>query len=428
MNPAEWIDRRPPELIEEHGVVGAQLAVLHNGEIADAAAGVLNNVSKEPVTTGSLFQIASITKVWTATLVQELVNEGLLDLDRLVRDVLPDFRLADERAAQAITPRQLLCHSAGFEGDLFFDTGTDDDALARFVARLTEADQITPPGLLWSYCNSGFSVLGRIVEVLRGKPFNTVLRERLADPFGLTVATTHGEGAELGVAAGHLAEDDVMKPVSDCGPESDWPAGSALAMSARDLLRFVRRHLETPAFEVMRAPQISLPDMGAWGLGWELIEYEGGSVIGHNGGNTGLASNLRIAPESGVAFALLTNGGNAQAVFEDVVENLFSKLAGVRRPDRPEPPAVAEPVDVERVAGTYRSAEYDVHVTPGDNGRVLVRFDERTGEMGTARECVALREDALIAVEKPHSVLVLIGRDERDRVRWLHFGRTAKRI
>ena len=206
MNPAEWIDRRLPELIEEHGVVGAQLAVLHNGEIHDAAAGVLNNVSKEPVTTGSLFQIASITKVWTATLVQELVNEGLLDLDRPVRDVLPDFRLADERAAQVITPRQLLCHTAGFEGDLFFDTGTDDDALARFVARLVEADQVTPPGELWSYCNSGFSVLGRIVEVLRGKPFNKVLRERLADPLGLTVATTHGEGAELGVAAGHLAE------------------------------------------------------------------------------------------------------------------------------------------------------------------------------------------------------------------------------
>ena len=55
-----------------------------------------------------------------------------------------------------------------------------------------------------------------------------------------------------------------MKPVSDCGPESDWPAGSALAMSARDLLRFVRLHLATPAFEVMRAPQILLPDMGAW--------------------------------------------------------------------------------------------------------------------------------------------------------------------
>src|SRR5690348_1569240 len=96
---SEWIEHRLPELIEEHGVVGAQVAVLHNGEIFDATAGVLNNVTGDPVTSDSIFQVGSITKVWTATLVQELVNEGLLDLDRPVRDVLPEFRLADEQAA-----------------------------------------------------------------------------------------------------------------------------------------------------------------------------------------------------------------------------------------------------------------------------------------------------------------------------------------
>ncbi|MDX8149743.1 serine hydrolase domain-containing protein [Lentzea sp. BCCO 10_0061] len=394
------------ELVEEHGVVGAQLAVLTDGEIADFAAGVLNADTRAPVTTESLFQIASITKVWTATLVQELANEGRLDLDRPVCDVLPGFR-------PVITPRQLLTHTSGIDGDLFHDTGSGDDAVEKFVARLADARQIAPPGELWSYCNSGFTVLGRIVEVLRGKPFNIVLKERLAAPLGLTVATTYAEGEALHAAVGHVDG----QPVTDPGPESDWPAGSALAMSARDLLAFARMHLATPAFAVMREPQVSLPDFGnraSWGLGWDLPDYSGGVVIGHHGANRGLASFLRIAPDRGIAVALLTNGGAAREAFDDVIENVFSALAGVRRPEPARPPAAPEAVD-ERFLGTYRCAGHEVVVTPADHGRVQVNLDD------DVREFVALRSDALIAVDEPHTVLVL-------KSDLLHFGRAAARI
>ncbi|WP_439663983.1 serine hydrolase domain-containing protein [Lentzea sp. HUAS TT2] len=395
------------ELVDDHGVVGAQLAVLADGEIATVAAGVLNTGTRAPVTPDSLFQIASVTKIWTATLVQELVNEGRLDLDRPVRDVLPGFR-------PVITSRHLLTHTSGLDGDLFHDTGSGDDAVEKFVARLEDAEQISPPGELWSYCNSGFTVLGRIVEVLRGKPFNTVLKERLATPLGLTVATTYAEGEALHAAVGHVDG----QPVTDPGPESDWPAGSALAMSAQDLLAFARMHLATPAFAVMREPQVSLPDFGyrsRWGLGWELHDYSGGLVVGHNGGNKGLSAYLRVAPERGVAVALVASGGRAQAVFDDVVRNLFSDLARVRRSELPLPPADPESVDVARVVGAYRCAGHEVVVTQAEHGRVLVRLD------GDEREFVALRDDALIAVEKPHTVLVLVNG-------LLHFGRAAARI
>ncbi|MDX8052934.1 serine hydrolase domain-containing protein [Lentzea sp. BCCO 10_0798] len=405
VNAAEWIASRLPELLEEHGVVGAQLAVLADGEIIDAAAGVLDAGTRAPVTTESLFQIASITKVWTATLVQELVNEGRLDLDAPVRDVLPGFR-------PVITPRQLLTHTSGLDGDLFHDTGSGDDAVEKFVARLADAAQIAPPGELWSYCNSGFTVLGRIVEVLRGKPFNAVLEERLAAPLRLTVATTYAERT-----ASHAVGHEDGRPVTDPGPESDWPAGSALAMSARDLLAFARMHLATPTFAVMREPQVLLPDFGnraSWGLGWELPDYSGGPVIGHHGANRGLASFLRVAPERGIAVALLTNGGAAREVFDHVIENVFSELAGVRRPEPPTPPDAPEPVN-ERFLGSYRCAGHEVVVTQADHGRVRVDLD------GEEREFVALRDDAVIALERPHTVLVLMG----DLV---HFGRAAARI
>ncbi|MCP2249125.1 serine hydrolase domain-containing protein [Lentzea aerocolonigenes] len=420
------------ELIDEHGVVGAQVAVLHNGEIVDIAAGVLNNVTREPVTSDAIFQIGSITKIWTATLVQELVNEGLLDLDRPVRDVVPEFRLADEQAARVITPRQLLSHTAGFEGDLYHDTGNGDDMLVKYIERMADTAQTTPPGALYVYCNAGYVVLGRIVEVLRGKPFNTVLRERLIERLGLPAATRHTEYDGHTCASGHVGAE--LKPTEEKTPEGDSPAGSVLAMSARDLLAFVRMHLDTTEFDAMRETQVVLPDLGyggRQGLGWMLHEYDGGITgLGHTGQTPGFQSSLRVVPERGLAIAVLTNGGAPAPVMRAVHEKVLGELANISLPTRPEPPAVPVPVDVEKVAGVYRAVRADVHVTATEHGTVQVRAVPDAGE-DVVEEYTGFRDDALIAVEKEgghHSVVVLCGRDEQDRVKWLHYGRVAVRV
>ncbi|MFS8103619.1 beta-lactamase family protein [Lentzea alba] len=427
------------KLIDDHGVVGAQVAVLHNGEVVDMAAGVLNNVTGEKVTPDSIFQIGSITKVWTATLVQELVNEGLLDLDRPVRDVLPEFALADEQAARVITPRHLLTHTAGFEGDLFHDTGNGDDMLEKYLERMADARQVTPPGELFSYCNSGFVVLGRIVEVLRGKPFTVVLRERLIDGLGLrTAAARHCEYAARSCATGHLGK--VLKPAEQLMTAGDAPAGSVLAMSARDLMEFVRMHLGTSAFDAMRESQVAQPDFGqrgSQGLGWMLQEYPNGLTgVGHDGGTLGFRADLRVIPEAGLAVAVLTNGGRTLALLDAVHEQVLGDLAGITPPAFPTPPASPVPIDVERVVGVYRSAGLETHLTEGDGGRVEVRYvplDHIWADLADdeEREYTGLRDDALISVEKVgahHQVIVLGGRDEQDRVKWLHWGRAALRV
>jgi CubicO group peptidase (beta-lactamase class C family) len=432
-NTAEWLRSRLPELIAEHGVVGAQVAVLHNGEIVDAAAGVLNNVTNEPVTGDAIFQIGSVTKVWTATLVQELVNEGLLDLDRPVREVLPEFRLADEQAASVITPRQLLCHTAGFEGDLFYDTGNGDDMLVKYLERMADTAQTTPPGELYVYCNSGYVVLGRIVEVLRGRPFNTVLRERLLDRLGLrNAATRHAEYAGRLCASGH----DGMKPVDEKTPEGDSPAGSVLAMSARDLLAFARMHLDTTEFDAMRETQVVPPDFGfggRQGLGWVLHDYDNGlSGAGHAGQTPGFRAYLRVIPESGLAVAVLTNGGAAVPVARAVHAKVLGDLANVTLREPPKPPDVPVRIDVDKVTGVYRTRRADLHVTASEHGRVSVTAALRDVDDApvVSEEYAGFRDDALIAVEQEngsHEVVVLCGRDEQGRVKWLHWGRVAVR-
>ncbi len=99
---------RLPGLLREHRVPAAAWGVLHDGQIVDGAAGLLSTTTGIEATPDSLFQIGSITKLWTATLVLQLVDEGKVDLEAPVRKYLPEFRLGDEAAAAVISVRQLL--------------------------------------------------------------------------------------------------------------------------------------------------------------------------------------------------------------------------------------------------------------------------------------------------------------------------------
>ncbi len=241
-----WQDRLST-FVDKHGIVGASLAIRQGEQTVAAAAGVLNLRTQQPATPDSLFQIGSISKVWTATLVMQLVDEGLLDLDEPVVKHLPDFRVADEEVSQTVTARQLLAHTSGIDGDLFLDTGRGDDNVEKYVAAMAKLTQVHPQGATMSYCNSGFTLLGRLVEVLRGKTWDAVLRERLLAPLGLTSAGTLPEEALLfGAAAGHVVPAPGADPV--VAPQwgiyrSAGPAG-LIHSTARDVLAFAQLHLD----------------------------------------------------------------------------------------------------------------------------------------------------------------------------------------
>ena len=111
-----WLDEQLPLLIEKYDVPGAAWGVLHGDQVVDGAAGLLNKATGVEATADSVFQIGSITKLWTSTLVMQLVDEGKVDLDVPVRTYLPDFKIADEDAAAQITARQLLNHTVRLRG------------------------------------------------------------------------------------------------------------------------------------------------------------------------------------------------------------------------------------------------------------------------------------------------------------------------
>src|SRR5215207_7355524 len=139
----------------KHGIPGAALGILMDGQEEHAVFGVANLETHEPVTPETLFQAGSITKTFTGTAIMRLIADGRLDLYAPVRAYLPDLDLADDSVAARVTIRHLLTHTAGWWGDAFFDTGDGEDAVARFVQeRLPTLPQLFPLGMAPCYNNA----------------------------------------------------------------------------------------------------------------------------------------------------------------------------------------------------------------------------------------------------------------------------------
>ncbi|MFI6325050.1 serine hydrolase domain-containing protein [Nonomuraea sp. NPDC050556] len=351
-----------------HHVPGAALAVLVDGEIHELATGVLHRGTGVPVTTDSVFQSGSIAKVYTATLVMQLVDSGELRLDTRVADVLPGFALADAEVARSVTIGQLLSHTSGISGDFVLDTGRGDDCLARYVEACADLGQDCPPGTIVSYCSAGYTILGRVVEVVTGQTWDEALRSRLLEPLGLERTMTLPEEAlRFQVAMSHLGElgsDPEPAPVWDMMPRSAGPYGRVL-VTAADVVRFARMHLDgggrvlsAESAATMRRHVVDCLDewsfmANGWGHGWALYDWDGVAGYGHDGASGGQFSYLRVVPGSGVVAALLTNGGGATGFFVELFQELLGELAGVRMPDAFAPPAEPRPVDVAPLVGTY---------------------------------------------------------------------------
>ncbi|MFI9551106.1 serine hydrolase domain-containing protein [Nonomuraea endophytica] len=451
-----WLRHRLPDLLAESQVPGAVVAICHGERTVDVAAGVLNTATGVETTADSIFQIGSITKVLTATLAMQLVDEGELDLDAPVRRYLPGFTIADERAAARITVRQLLSHVAGFEGDIFTDTGKGDDCVQKYVDVLCDVPQLFEPGEMFSYNNAGFCVLGRIIEVVRGAPFDACMRAHLFTPLGLTHAAGDPYEAILHRAAvGHI------EPAPGATPEptpvwalarSNAPAGSMLAMRARDLLTFVRMHLRggvgphgdrvlsPESVAAMRVPQITQPDIdqgAAWGLGWELFDLSGDTVFGHDGNTVGQSAFLRVVPGQDVALALVTNGGSPKRVFRQIERRVLRELAGIEPPATPMPdPALAPAPEAARYTGTYASSTSETTVSQDAQGRLWLErlpigVTAELDELPYRTELVTWRGDTLIPVEPEHGVrapLAFLGDDGQGHAAYLHTGRADRRV
>jgi CubicO group peptidase (beta-lactamase class C family) len=372
----------------ESHVPGIVVGILHNGEVSAQGFGVTNVDHPLPVTDTTLFQIGSITKTFTGTLVMRLVEQGKVELDATVRTYLPDFKVVDDEVAAQVTVRQLMTHVAGWEGDLFLDTGACDDALAKYVAAMAEQAQLAPRGQYWSYNNAGFALLGRIIEVVTGEAYATVLKREVLDLLGLCEAfLAPTDVMTRRYAAGHAVKGESAEVLRPWHLSRATEPMGGLITDVHNLLRYARFHLgdgsvanepviSPESVAAMQVPQVTVFGDEKWGLTWSVDQSDGLTVVQHGGGTTGQITRLMLVPAHNFAIALFTNAYQGGAVGKAIADKAFELYLGVKRA---EPKALDSSADeLKPYAGRYANAFSDVEFGLLA-GRLLAQFVAKKG-------------------------------------------------
>ena len=438
--------------MKEYGVPGVALGIIADGDTTIRVLGVTNVEDPQPVTPHTVFPIASISKTFAATAMMRLVEQGKVDLHAPVQKYLPEFHVRDDDVSREVTVWHLLTHLGGWEGQVSGpERGTE--TLKNFVASIADLMQIAPPGKAWSYNNAGFSIAGRVIEVVTGRSINRAMSDLVFRPLGLEHAgTTAGEFIVNRFAAGHGTRDGrtiLQRPFS---PSTSVTAGG-VGLCITDLLTYARFHLgdgiaasgervlARKSLEQMRTTQAHKQGTDDdIGLAWHIRRAGAVRTFGHGGTLGGHVLLLEIVPERSFAVAILTNANTGWRLIQDVEREALKVYLGaeyamnqaIAHRGLVETLPAARPLDAQpdpaAYVGTYArpNNSYVVHVA---GGKLFVQDRPDTGTGGTDSPALFYGPDRLVVTDGPdRGQSIEFVRDGNGRVNWIRVvGRVAVR-
>jgi CubicO group peptidase (beta-lactamase class C family) len=302
---------------------GLAIGVVKDGRlIYSRGFGVRKIGELSPITSRSVFHMASVTKTFVATAIMQLVERGQIDLDVSLTRYLPYFRLADERY-QVITIRQMLSHTSGIPDvdDYHWDKPEfDDGALERFVRSIANKKLAFRPGSKFGYSNTAYEILGDVVAKVSGGTFEDFVQKNVLTPLGMKDSTLllRETSPEL-LTSPHLLQHGRLT-VSKVFPYNRSHApSSTLYSNIEDMSRWAianlnggeldgKRILERETLALMWRPVIDAPTSKV-GISWFTKEDHGHRFVLHAGGDVGFESLLVLAPDDSFAVIGMTNLG-----------------------------------------------------------------------------------------------------------------------
>ena len=376
-----------------------------------------------PATTRTIYRVGSISKLFTATAAMQLAEQGKLDIDRPLQDILPQFSVKTRHAASAaITPRNLMSHHAGLPRDVAKGMFTATPApFADLPRQVAESDAAYPPDHVFAYSNVGISLLGHAIQTASGSEFAAYMRHSVLEPLGMTSAAF-----EPGPARSDLMSRAYRKgePAAEL-PLRDVPAGG-LNASVIDLSHFLSmifadgragtRQVLRPASvaEMLRPQNTAVPlDLNFHnGLGWMLSTLgastiqNAGPVAHHAGAMLHFRSQIYALPKHKLGVVVLANSGTAGRVVDRVATEALALAleakTGIRQPARQRVPAADPPWPTDRLqpyVGDYTTSIGHVRVRLDSSGRL------RADALGRGFDLVP-RSDGQVGIE--YSLLGLL--------------------
>jgi CubicO group peptidase (beta-lactamase class C family) len=434
-------------------VPGVAVGVRVGSQEIAAGYGVISVEDPLPVHERTLFQIGSVSKTFTATAIMALVERGQAALEDPVSRHLPGFQLASPGAAEQVTIRHLLTHTAGFLGDWFLvhPPQPGDDGPAHVFDTLPEVPQLFPPGRGWSYNNAGFGVAGRLIEVLTGRPYATALRDLVLGPLGFAgTFVSADEAITYRTAMPHTTAKRPPRVQRGAGWQPGWQLARAdvpmggLISSVRDLLGWGRFHLgvrrpsagslplapaTVAAMQAPVAPAACFAD--EVGVSWMIREVGGRRLVSHGGLTSGYATAFTLVPEAGAAVVVLTNGTPGGTwLGREVTRAVLREAIGVD--DAPPRPVPSVAGDARGYVGRYDNPFAIQVVSEGArSGELVLEHHAREPEPGRWAppppgpiRLGFYARDKVVALAPPLQAGLRgdFGRDARGRAAWLRWG------
>ncbi len=328
--------------MKKHDVTGLSLALVDDQRIVWAEGfGYADKAHHVPATPETLYRAGSITKLFTATAIMQLVERRLIDLDQPLTTYLPEFSVKTRFPdSPPITIRHVLTHHSGLPRDMLRGMWTaNPQPYATVLDDLKNEYVSSPPNYIFSYSNLGMTVLGQVIERMSGEPYAAYISRAIFTPAGMTTASI-----ETGVAASplmaHAYNNGKEEPEL---PLRDIPAGG-LNASVVDLARFAqvvfaqgrsgnRRILKPETVTMMLTHQndeVALDLDLKMGLGWLLADLPDvkvtglGTVASHAGGTFHFLSQLATLPDHKLGAVVMCNSSTSTEIVNKIAAALLT--------------------------------------------------------------------------------------------------------
>ena len=352
----------PPELdqyiaksVRDWEVPGLAIAIVKDDRVVAARGyGVRELGSPEPVDGETIFDIASLTKSFTAAGAAVLVDEGKLSWDDRVRDRLPRVTFADAYVDHEVTLRDLLSHRTGLQpaNALFYFASYDRDELLRRI-RFLKPQAPFRAGMVYS--NILYTLAGELTAATAGTTWADLVRHRLIEPAGMQSTAVEARPPGPNVARPHSVIGGVQQPIRPFDFTMVGPS-SSIYSNAVDMARWLRLQLNEGELDgkqivsrasmvEMHSPQIIIattPEMRrarlvehfpGYGLGWQIMDYRGESILWHSGNADGMPSYMVILPEQKLGVVVMINTWGAPTLHGALASRVIDYYLGATAED-----------------------------------------------------------------------------------------------
>lgn len=428
----------PPELdayleaaVQRANVPGFAVAVVdEHGLVAAKGYGVRRLGAPERIDGDTHFDTASLAKSFTAALLATLVDEGKLQWDSRVRDVLPELSFGDPYLDANVTLRDLLTHRVALQaanGMPRFSSYDEAEVLRR-VRYLKPQGQFRAD---FVYSNLMYTVAGAMAEKVTGKKWDALVRERLLKPLGMNDTNATEDVSVPNSASPHAVIDDVQQPVKAYYWKTMAPA-AAIASTARDMARWLqfqlgdgswegKRIISTASMEEMHSPQFIIRTTAAmraargvdyfagYGLGWQVFDYKGRPMFWHSGNGDGFPSYMAILPKQKLGVIVMTNTWVMPFLHGALAGRILDTFLGLETKDSVGETIAADKTTRERNA----KALADMEKERVRNTKPSVALAEYAGTYNDP-----LFGDMTVTTEGDHLLLQFAGGEKADLLHW----------